>query len=46
MDFQHKSSNTILVIFQMTMVFQKTFMYSHTYACLNEKPHLDVELFI
>jgi hypothetical protein len=39
MDFWHKFSFTILVIFQMIMFFQKTFMYSHTYVCLNEKPH-------
>jgi hypothetical protein len=37
-DFWHKFSFTILVIFQMIMFFQKTFMYSHTYISLNEKP--------
>jgi len=26
----------------MIMFFQQTFMYSHIYICLNEKPHLDV----
>jgi hypothetical protein len=46
MYFWHKSSNTILVIFQMIVVCQKTFMYSHIYACLDEKPHLDLEFFI
>ncbi len=44
MDFWHKSSHTILVIFQKIMFFQKTFLYSHTYICLNEKLHLDVFL--
>jgi len=42
MDFEHNSSYTILVIFQMIVFFQKTYMYSHTYICLNEKIHLDV----
>jgi hypothetical protein len=36
MDFWHKSSLIIIVIFQMIVFFQKTFMYSHTYACLKE----------
>jgi hypothetical protein len=26
----------------MIVFFQQTFMYSHIYACLNEKSHLDV----
>jgi hypothetical protein len=42
MDFKHKASNIILVTFQMIMLFQETFIHSHVYACLNEKPHLDV----
>ncbi len=42
MDFWQKSSYIILVIFQMIVFFQKPFLCSHTYICLNEKLHLDV----
>ncbi len=35
MDFGHKSSFTILVIFQMIVFFQKTYMY-YTHTCLFE----------
>jgi hypothetical protein len=34
-------ANTILVTFQMIMAFQQTFIHSHIYVCLNEKPHSD-----
>jgi len=44
--FLTQTSNTILVIFQMIVVFQKQFMYSHTYVCLNGKPCLNVKFFI
>jgi hypothetical protein len=44
MDLWHKFSHTILVIFQMIVFFQKTYMYSRTYACLNGKLHPDVFL--
>ncbi len=37
MDFWHNSYT-----FQMIMFFQQTFMYSHIYACLNEKLHPNV----
>jgi hypothetical protein len=42
MDFWHKSSSTILVIFQMIVVFQKNF-YAFKHACLNEKPHIELK---
>jgi hypothetical protein len=34
MDFKHKTSHTIFVTFQMSVIFQRTFMFSHTHACL------------
>jgi len=39
MNFRQKISNTILVTFQMRVIFKQPFMFSHTYTCLNEKPH-------
>jgi hypothetical protein len=39
MDFWQKTSHKILVTFQMSVIFQQIFMFSHTYVCLNEKVH-------
>jgi hypothetical protein len=37
MDFNTKSSNIILVIFQMKIIFQHNVFFQHTYVHLNEK---------
>jgi hypothetical protein len=36
MDFDTITSNIILVIFQMKLIFQQMFFFQHTYVCLNE----------
>jgi hypothetical protein len=42
MDFDTKAFNIILIIVQMTLIFQHFFFQCHTYACLNEKSHPNV----
>jgi hypothetical protein len=42
MKFWQKISNTILVTIQIRVIFKQTFMFSHTYTCLNEKPHPNI----
>ncbi len=42
MDFVTKTSNIVIVILQMKIIFQQTFFFQHNYAYLNEKPHLNV----
>jgi hypothetical protein len=42
MNFVTKTSNIIIVILQMKIVFQQTLFLQHSYVCLNEKPHLNV----
>ncbi len=41
MNFDTKASNIILVVFQMTLIFNKLF-FQLTYVYLNEKPHPNI----